>query len=145
MSQQAARRGFYFAPQCAKCGMSTGIFEVLGPDDLPQRWGCWDEGSRRLHADQTTTDAWRILVVAGALDNGVVGEPIDLDDESAADLHRRLLACDVEALESVSDELLGYCTACSGFYCHLHWSKGPSRACPVGHPQDLGSGCPDWS
>ena len=138
MSQQGARRGFYFAPQCAKCGMSTGIFEVLGPGDVPQRWGCWDEGSKRLHVDQTAPDAWRMLVVVGTLNNGVVGEPIDLDDDSAADLRRRLVAGDVEALESVSDELLGHCIGCAEFYCHLHWRKaGTNSACPEGHLRDL--------
>lgn len=132
MTQQASRRGFYFAPKCAKCGMTTGIFEVLGPGDVPQRWGCWDEGSKRQHVDQTEVDAWRMLIVAGELNNGVVGERVDLDDSSAAELHRRLVAMDGEALESLSEERLGLCGECGAFYCSLHWR---GVACPEGHPR----------
>ncbi|MBB1484267.1 hypothetical protein H5392_10395 [Tessaracoccus sp. MC1865] len=130
MSKYAGRRGFYFAPQCAKCGLSTGVFEVLGPGDMPERWGCWDPRSQQLHSDRTDTDGWRMMMQAGGLDNGVVGEAIELDDDSAAALHRRLSEGDVEALESASDDLLGHCVQCGGFYCRLHWR---ANRCPEGH------------
>lgn len=126
------RRGFYFAPTCAKCGMSTGIFEVLGPGDTPERFGCWDERSQRLH-NETSSGGWRMLVAAGELDNGVIGEPIDLDDASAAQLLRRLEAGDVEALESVSHDRLGHCEQCGSFYCQWHWAGRSTSRCPEGH------------
>lgn len=130
---ESTRRGFYFSPACAKCGMSTGIFEVLGPHDTPERFGCWDARSQRLHTVQTRDDGWRMLIAAGELDNGVVGESIDLDDDGAAELHRRLASGDLDALDSISDDRLGHCEHCGNFYCQWHWTgRAPSR-CPEGH------------
>lgn len=132
MSELPSRRGFYFAPQCGKCGMSTGIYEVLGPGDVPERWGCWDARSQRLHTERTDAGGWRMMIQTGGLDNGVVGESVDLDDDSAAELHRRLEAREVEALEELSDDLLGLCEECGEFYCQWHWVGSPGR-CPEGH------------
>lgn len=123
------RRGFYFAPKC-QCGTSTALYEILGPGDVPARWDVWDEASKRLHVDQTDGNAWRMLILSGRVNNGVVGQRIDLDDEAATELHRRLEARDVDALASVSDDLLGLCVECREFYCHMHWGSG---RCPEGH------------
>ena len=105
---------------------------MLGPGDVPERWGCWDERSKRRHVDRTDAGAWRMLVAAGELENGVVGERLELDDDAAAELHRRLEAREVAALGDVSDDLLGLCEECGEFYCQWHW-KGRPGTCPEGH------------